>query len=67
MSVSSLTTADQLLAMPRGMGQRYELVSGELRVMSPSGWRHGQVVDNVHSVLSSFIRAHREEAKRWSS
>ena len=36
-----------LLAMPSGMGKRYELVAGELRVMSPSGWRHGEVVDNI--------------------
>jgi Uma2 family endonuclease len=40
------------------MGKRYELVAGELRVMPPSGWRHGQVVDNVHALLSPFIRAH---------
>jgi Uma2 family endonuclease len=26
--------------------------------MSPSGWRHGEVADNVAFVLGSFIRAH---------
>ena len=30
--------------MPTGMGKRYELVAGELRMMSPAGWRHGNVV-----------------------
>jgi Uma2 family endonuclease len=59
MSAIALITADQLLALPTGMGQRYELVAGELRVMSPSGWRHGQIVDNLHALLSSFIRANR--------
>jgi Uma2 family endonuclease len=56
MSTTSLVTADELLALPTGMGQRYELVSGELRVMSPSGWRHGMVVDNLECLLGSFIR-----------
>jgi Uma2 family endonuclease len=52
-------TADQLLALPKGMGKRYELVLGELREMSPSGWLHGQVVDNVHGVLGAYIRLHK--------
>jgi Uma2 family endonuclease len=56
-SATALVTADELLALPPGMGRRYELVAGELRVSSPSGWRHGQVVDNVHALLSPFIRA----------
>jgi Uma2 family endonuclease len=56
MSTTSLTTAADLLAIPSGMGKRYELVAGELRVMSPSGWRHGEVVDNVAFWLGSYIR-----------
>lgn len=58
MSTTTLYTADELLALPSGMGKRYELVAGELREMSPSGWRHGAVVDNLHTLLGSFIRAH---------
>jgi Uma2 family endonuclease len=57
MSTTSLVTADELLTLPTGMGKRYELVMGELREMSPSGWKHGLVVDNIHSLLSSHIRA----------
>src|SRR5882757_5707599 len=56
MSTTTIVTADELLALPTGMGKRYELVAGELRVMSPAGWRHGEIVDNIDSLLSPFIR-----------
>ncbi len=56
MSTTSLVTAAELLKLPSGMGQRYELVAGELRVMSPSGWRHGEVAANIASLLGHFIR-----------
>ena len=39
-------------------GKRYELVGGELRMMSPSGWRHGAVVGNLHTLLGNHIRQH---------
>jgi Uma2 family endonuclease len=56
MSTTTTVTADDLLALPTGMGKRYELVLGELRVMSPSGWQHGQVVHNLQTLLGVFIR-----------
>ena len=55
MNTTTIVTADELLALPTGMGKRYELVAGELRVMSPAGWRHGQIVDNLSALLSAFI------------
>src|SRR3954469_18725334 len=58
MSTTTVVTADELLALPTGMGKRYELVAGELRVMSPAGWRHGGVAANVASLLGPFIRKH---------
>jgi Uma2 family endonuclease len=58
MSTTTLVTADELLAMPTGMGKRYELVAGELRVMSPAGWRHGSVVSNLHGKLIVHIGQH---------
>jgi Uma2 family endonuclease len=58
MSTTTSMTAAELLALPTGMGKRYELVAGELRVMSPSGWRHGMIVDNLEVLLGSFIRQH---------
>lgn len=56
MSTTTLVTADELLALPMGRGQRYELVAGKLRVMSPAGWRHGGVAANIAAMLGTFIR-----------
>jgi len=58
MGITTFITADELLAMPTGMGKRYELVQGELRVMSPSGWRHGNVVSNLHGKLVVHVGQH---------
>jgi Uma2 family endonuclease len=55
MSTTTLTTAEQLLAMA-GDGHRYELVAGDLRMMSPSGWEHGEVVGNLHTLLGNHVR-----------
>src|SRR5262245_972975 len=58
MSTVALLTADDLLALPTGTGKRYELVSGELRTMPPSGWSHGMVVGKLHNRLGHFIEQH---------
>ena len=58
MSTISNVTAEQLYGMPHD-GMRYELVEGELRMMSPSGWKHGEVVGVFHTLLGSHIRQHR--------
>ncbi len=58
MSTTTVVTADELLTLPTGMGKRYELVAGELRTMSPSGWEHGEIVYNLQTVLGHYIREH---------
>ncbi|MBI4265967.1 MAG: Uma2 family endonuclease [Acidobacteria bacterium] len=54
---ATLTTADDLLRRP-GDGYRYELVRGELRQMTPSGYAHGVVVANLTGPLERHVRAH---------
>ncbi len=51
-------TADELLALPMGMGKRYELVAGELRALPSSGWQHGEIAANIAALLGPFIRKH---------
>src|SRR3954451_22721271 len=58
MSTTTHVTADELLALPMGMGERHELIAGELRTMSPSGWRHGQIAARVAELVGEFIRKH---------
>ena len=55
------TTADELLGMPDD-GFRYELVRGELRRMSPAGYRHGLVAANLLRALSQLgaVKPHPE-------
>jgi len=53
-SISSPVTADQLLRMPDD-GYRYELVAGELRRMTPAGWKHGAVGGRLQGWLASHI------------
>jgi Uma2 family endonuclease len=58
MSTTALISANDLLALPTGMGKRYELITGELREMSPSGWPHGVVVGRLHNRLGHYIEQH---------
>ncbi len=57
MSTTTPATADQLLRMPDD-GHRYELVAGELKKMTPAGWKHGAVGGRLHSLLGHHIVEH---------
>ena len=48
-------SAEELLRLPDD-GNRYELVAGELRMMSPAGARHGRVAHNVALSLGTHVR-----------
>jgi Uma2 family endonuclease len=53
-----LMTADELLLLPDD-GHRHELVRGELRTMSPTGWEHGDHTSVLDGSLGAYVRAHR--------
>ncbi|NOY41687.1 MAG: Uma2 family endonuclease [Planctomycetes bacterium] len=58
MSTTVAVTADQLLQPPY-QGRRCELVEGEVRMMSPAGWKHGEVVSTIHCRLAPHIEKHK--------
>lgn len=51
-------TDDDLLRLPKD-GRKYELVDGELRVMSPAGWRHEELVMRLGARLTAFVEENR--------
>src|SRR5438270_13850709 len=58
MTVTSLMSADELLQLPDD-GNRYELVQGELRKMSPPGADHGGVAAAIIISLGSYVKERR--------
>ena len=50
-------TADELSAMPDD-GKRYELIEGELRMMSPAGGRHGRIAQKLLRRLGNYVEQH---------
>ncbi len=57
-STADTITAEQLLAMPND-GNRYELIEGELHMMSPAGNVHGETAANITALLWNHVRQHR--------
>jgi Uma2 family endonuclease len=55
-TIERLMTAVELLQTP-GLG-RCELVQGELILMSPAGFEHGQIAINIGWALKAFVRSH---------
>jgi Uma2 family endonuclease len=54
-TATKITTAQQLLVSPE-LG-RCELVQGELIMMSPAGFEHGRIVNNLAWFLTTHVRA----------
>ena len=52
-----LVTAEELLAMPRDQGQRYELLRGVLVAKMPAGHRHSIAVARLCFVLGNYAEA----------
>jgi Uma2 family endonuclease len=52
-----LMTADELLRLPMGRGERYELVEGELITMSPAGPLHGRIAVRIGGRLDQHVYA----------
>ncbi|MGH2562605.1 MAG: Uma2 family endonuclease [Thermomicrobiales bacterium] len=57
MATTTLMTADELLRM-QSDEFRYDLIRGELRRMSPAGFRHGKIAMRVSIPLGLFVDEH---------
>ncbi|MCO6455396.1 MAG: Uma2 family endonuclease [Pirellulaceae bacterium] len=55
-TTDAVTTVAQLAALPRD-NACYELVRGELRVVSPAGGRHGRVAMKLAQLLANHVDA----------
>lgn len=58
-SLKTLVTADDLLTLPNGEGQRYELIQGELHTMTPAGGEHGRLHLKLGAMILNCVRRHR--------
>jgi Uma2 family endonuclease len=55
-TVTQYMTEEDLLRMPED-GNRYELIEGQLRQMSPAGFDQGRCTGNLHRIISSHVAA----------
>jgi Uma2 family endonuclease len=53
-TTDQVTTAEQLAARPDD-GNRYELVEGIVRMMSPAGNRHGRIAAKLHVRITNHV------------
>jgi Uma2 family endonuclease len=51
-----LLTAEELLQLPTGIGQRYELVRGEIKTTPPAGYEHGDLALALGARLRTFVQ-----------
>lgn len=48
-------SAEELLCLPRGQGERHELVNGELITMAPAGFEHGRLTHRLQMFLDRHV------------
>ncbi|TWU11350.1 hypothetical protein CA54_01570 [Symmachiella macrocystis] len=58
MATTTPVTADELIRICDD-STRYELVSGELHMMSPAGWRHGELVFRLSMLIGAYVEQNR--------
>lgn len=51
-----ILTAEDLMNLPTGMGERYELVEGELIRMSPAGGKHGAIANKIAGYIFLYLQ-----------
>lgn len=56
-SVQTSMTADELLTLPDD-GQRYELLEGVLKQMTPAGGLHGVITGRLHGLMFEHLKRH---------
>lgn len=56
--VRQQVTAEQLVEISQDDAHRYELIQGELIVMSPAGGRHGRLASRLIARLDTFAEQH---------
>lgn len=49
-------TVDDLWELSHRTGKRYELVRGELRELTPTGWEHGRICARIACLLEQYAR-----------
>jgi len=54
MPTTRIISDEELLQLPKD-GSRYEVVNGELRVMSPAGWRHEAMISALKIRLGAQV------------
>jgi Uma2 family endonuclease len=52
-------TVDEFWQLCHQTDKRLELIRGELRELTPTGWQHGVVVVNATRLLSNYVVTHR--------
>jgi Uma2 family endonuclease len=55
----AILTGDDLLELSSGMGERYELIDGELITMAAAGFQHGVIGLTIGTLLRIFVSQHK--------